>query len=125
MDVTLENPRRSPCPVACALDILGDKWTLLVVRDLLLGRTRFKEFIASPEKIPTNILSERLTRLQKRGLIQQTPAKDTPKRQVYRLTQKGPTVLALRDWGLQWEPGTGLGPPSTTTESAAPSSPPA
>jgi len=57
-----DSTRRSPCPVACSLDLIGDKWTLLVIRDLLFGRSRFKDFAASPEGIPTNILSERLGR---------------------------------------------------------------
>ncbi|MDB6109159.1 MAG: yodB [Pedosphaera sp.] len=105
--------RRSPCPVACALDILGDRWTLLVVRDLILGHTRFRDFIASPEGIPTNILSERLERLQRSGIIEQVPAQDGTKRLAYGLTGKGkalqPLLVALRDWGLEWEKGTRVG----------------
>ena len=103
-------PRRSPCPVSCTLDILGDRWSLLVVRDLLLGRTRFKDFAASPEGIPTNILSDRLARLQLHGIAEQIPAADGTKRLAYQLTEKGkalrPALKALRDWGLQWEKGT-------------------
>lgn len=103
-------PRRSPCPVACSLDIVGDRWTLLVVRDLILGRSRFKDFAASPEGIPTNILSERLTRLLRHRIVEQVRVKDTPKRLAYRLTEKGealrPMLKAMRDWGLAWEPGT-------------------
>jgi DNA-binding HxlR family transcriptional regulator len=99
--------RRSPCPVACSLDIVGDRWTLLVVRDLLLGRTRFRDFTASPEAIPTNILSERLERLLSHGIIEQIPAHDGTKRFAYRLTAKGkalqPVLKALRDWGLTWD----------------------
>jgi len=103
-------PRRSPCPVACSLDILGDRWTLLIVRDLFFGRNRFKDFTASPEGIPTNILSERLTRLQRHQIIKQMPAPDGSRRLAYRLTEKGkalgPLLLAMRDWGLTWEKGT-------------------
>lgn len=103
-------PRRSLCPVSCTLDILGDRWTLLVVRDLLLGRTRFKDFAASPEGIPTNILSDRLARLQRHGIAEQIPAADGTKRLAYQLTEKGkalrPALEAIRDWGLQWEKGT-------------------
>jgi DNA-binding HxlR family transcriptional regulator len=102
--------RRSPCPVSCALDILGDRWTLLVIRDLLLGRSRFKDFIASPEKIPTNILSDRLARLLKHRIVEQIPVQESPGRLAYKLTKKGksltPLLLALKDWGLQWEKGT-------------------
>src|SRR5689334_12446259 len=105
-----EADRRSPCPVACSLDIFGDRWTLLVVRDLILGRNRFRDFAASPESIPTNILSERLERLLRHGVISQIPATDGTKRFAYRLTGKGealvPVLKAMRDWGLKWEKGT-------------------
>src|SRR6516162_5663771 len=104
--------RRSPCPVACSLDIFGDRWTLLVVRDLFLGRSRFKDFAASPEGIPTNILSDRLVRLQEHDIIKQIPAADGTKRSPYQLTEKaralGPMLKAVRDWGLKWEKGTRL-----------------
>jgi len=102
--------RRSPCPVACSLDIFGDRWTLLIVRDLFLGRTRFKDFTASPEGIPTNILADRLERLLETGVVEQIPAEDGTKRLAYRLTEKGKalrTVLeAMRDWGLAWDKST-------------------
>jgi DNA-binding HxlR family transcriptional regulator len=105
-----ETDRRSPCPVACSLDILGDRWTLLVVRDLFLGRGRFRDFTASPEGIPTNILSERLERLLQHGIVEQIPAADGTKWSAYRLTKKGnalgPVLAAMRDWGLAWEKGT-------------------
>ncbi len=104
--------RRSPCPVACGLDLLGDRWTLLVVRDLLLGAERFKDFAASPERIPTNLLAERLARLLKHGVVEQTAAADGSRHPAYRLTAKGralgPVVIALREWGLAWEKGTRL-----------------
>lgn len=105
-----QTPRRSPCPVACALDLLGDRWTLLVIRDLLLGRSRFKDFMKSPEGIPTNILSDRLERLLEGGVVKQKPADDGTKRLAYELTNKGralrPLLRSMRDWGLKWEPGT-------------------
>lgn len=103
------SPLRSPCPVSCCLDLLGDKWSLLVVRDSLLGRTRFKEFAASPEGIPTNILSERLERLCRAGVLQQVPAEDGTKRMAYQLTPKGralgPVIMAMKNWGLRWQEG--------------------
>ena len=102
--------RRSPCPVACALDIFGDRWTLLVIRDLVLGKTRFKDFAASPEGIPTNVLSERLSRLLAHGIVSQVSASEGSKHLAYRLTEKGrallPIVGAMRDWSLAWEKGT-------------------
>ena len=101
---TAKKAKRSPCPVAYSLDILGDRWTLLVIRDLFYGRTRFKEFATSPEGIPTNLLTDRLERLLARGIIEQVPAEDGTKRMAYRLTKKGkalgPILRALRDWGL-------------------------
>ena len=102
--------RRSPCPVACSLDIFGDRWTLLIVRDLFLGRTRFKDFTASPEGIPTNILADRLERLLANGVVEQIPAEDGTKHLAYRLTQKGKALgsmlKAMRDWGLAWDKST-------------------
>ncbi len=102
--------RRSPCPVACSLDLLGDRWTLLVVRDLLFGAERFKEFVASPEGIPTNVLADRLQRLQHHGVVERVTAADGTRHPAYRLTDKGralrPVLGALRDWGLAWEKGT-------------------
>ena len=102
--------RRSPCPVACALDVFGDRWTLLVIRDLVLGKTRFKDFAASPEGIPTNVLSERLSRLLAHGIVSQVSAGEGSKHLAYRLTDKGRALLpilgAIRDWSLAWEKGT-------------------
>lgn len=102
--------RRSVCPLACGLDLFGDRWTLLIVRDLLAGDRRFKDFTGSPEGIPTNILSERLARLLKHKFIVQVTPPDGSKHLAYRLTAKGealrPILGAMRDWGLQWEPGT-------------------
>jgi DNA-binding HxlR family transcriptional regulator len=83
---------------------------MLVIRDLIHGASRFKDFTASPESIPTNLLSDRLQRLREAGDIRQIPAADGTKRLAYELTEKGnalgPVLLALRDWGLAWEPGT-------------------
>jgi DNA-binding HxlR family transcriptional regulator len=92
------------------LDIVGDRWTLLIVRDLMLGRNRFRDFITSPEGIPTNILSDRLERLLAHRIIEQMPAEDGTKRLAYRLTEKGralgPVLKEMRDWGLAWDPAT-------------------
>jgi DNA-binding HxlR family transcriptional regulator len=102
--------RRSPCPVACALDIFGDRWTLLVVRDLVLGAERFKELVTAPEGVPTNVLTERLARLLRHEVVEQVAAADGTRHPAYRLTKKGraliPVLEAMRDWGLAWEKGT-------------------
>jgi len=103
-------PPRSACPIARSLDILGDRWTLLIIRDLMLGRTRFRDFTASPEGIPTNILSDRLERLLRHHIVEQIPAHDGTKRLAYQLTDKGrglhPVLKAMRDWGLKWDKST-------------------
>lgn len=92
------------------LDMVGDRWTLLVIRDLFLGRTRYKEFVDSPEGIPTNILAERLERLVDAGLVKREPLVAGGKRMGYRLTPMGrslrPVLEAMRDWGLAWIPET-------------------
>ncbi|MFZ4681049.1 MAG: winged helix-turn-helix transcriptional regulator [Terrimicrobiaceae bacterium] len=102
--------RRSPCPVACSLDLFGDRWTLLVVRDLILGKSRYKEFSASPEGIPTNILADRLDRLVRHGIARRIPVSQGAGHRGYELTEKGhslkPLLRLLRDWGLKWERGT-------------------
>lgn len=96
--------RRSPCPIACTLDLLGDRWTLLIIRDLYLGKSLFKEFLASPEKIATNILSARLSKLCEGGLVERNG-------QAYSLSARGRSLLplldAVRQWGLENLPGTG------------------
>ena len=101
---------RSACPVACSLDLLGDKWTLLVVRDLLLGKATYSEFQNSPEGIPTNILAERLKRLLAAGIIEKSRYQERPVRYAYHLTKKGgdlrPVLLAMIDWGNQYIAGT-------------------
>ena len=106
----MKNSQRSCCPVACTLDIVGDKWTLLVIRDLFLGRTHFKEFAASPEKIATNILTDRLNKLVDHQLVETYRPKAGPNRDAYRLTKKGKSleslIKAMAKWGLKHLPGT-------------------
>jgi DNA-binding HxlR family transcriptional regulator len=101
---------RSKCPVSCVLDLLGDKWTLLLVRDLLLGKGTFTEFQQSPEGIPTNILAERLKRLLAAGIIEKLPYQERPLRYRYQLTCKGsdlyPVLSAMIDWGNRYVEGT-------------------
>ena len=97
--------RRSTCPIACALDLLGDRWTLLVIRDLLAGKSRYSDFVASAEGIPTNILADRLAKLEDKGLITSKPYQENPPRYAYALTPKGAelkTVLgALALWAAR------------------------
>ena len=97
--------KRSACPIACSLDIIGDKWTLLVVRDLFFGKTKFKELQESAENIPTNILANRLKQLEKAGMVVKTPYQDRPVRYQYHLTETGKSlesvVKAIVQWGEQ------------------------
>ena len=96
--------RRSVCPVASALDIIGDRWTLLVVRDLACGKAHFKELCESPEGIATNILADRLERLVADKLVAKAPSPVRPGRDAYRLTPRGESLLPVLDavarWGL-------------------------
>lgn len=96
--------RRSECPIAGSLDILGDKWTLLVVRDALDGKRRFAEFERSPEGIPTNILTDRLRRLVKAGILSRQQISGS-KRYEYVPTETGrqlrSVLLGLVAWGNQ------------------------
>lgn len=101
---------RSPCAVACTLDLVGDKWSLLVVRDLLPGSVTYGELQNSPEGIPTNILADRLKKLEQAGLIAKSAYHEHPVRYVYGLTQKGKALSdvlgALVRWGTKHIPGT-------------------
>ena len=63
------NFKRSACAIANTLDLVGDRWSLLVIRDLLSGKRTYSELVASPERIPTNILADRLKRLEGAGII--------------------------------------------------------
>lgn len=99
---------RSTCPIASALDLIGDRWTLLILRDLFLEKSKYGEFLESKEGIPTNILAERLVRLQKLGLIDKTEYQSNPPRFAYALTEKGKDLRqvlgALAMWGKRYVP---------------------
>ena len=104
----LNAKRRSGCPVSISLEIFGDRWSLLIIRDLMVrGFRTFKEFRKSDEGIATNILADRLQKLEAAGMI--TVEEDaTDRRRVnYRLTEKGidlaPVLLELLIWGARHE----------------------
>ncbi len=79
--------KRSECPISCTMDLVGDKWSLLIIRDMLyLGKTTYNEFLNSREGISTNILNDRLVKLTEVGLITYT---GTAKRKKYALTKMG------------------------------------
>jgi DNA-binding HxlR family transcriptional regulator len=110
--------RRSACPVANTLDLIGDKWTLLIIRDMRHGKRTYGELADSPEGIPTNILADRLKRLEGAGIIVRTAYQDRPARYAYTLSEKGKDLgallLALVSWGKKHIPGT-----RTSKEAAA------
>src|SRR5690349_11077859 len=82
--------RRSDCPLNAALEVLGDRWSLLIVRDLMFkGRTTYKDFLAGGEGVATNILADRLRRLEVEGVIEKGRDPVDARRMVYRLTTKG------------------------------------
>ncbi len=93
------------CPIARTLDLVGDRWTLLIVRDLFFGRSRFKEFLELSPGMPTRMLSERLKWLEANGLVERSVYSTHPLRADYRLTSVGrslrPVMEALVDWGLE------------------------
>ena len=105
---------RSNCPVAHALDIVGDRWTLIVLRDLFTGKARYSQFLTSPERITTNILADRLERMEAAGLISKKLYQERPKRFEYRLTEKGldlvPAMQAMARWANKHYPDTMTAP---------------
>lgn len=101
---------RSPCPIANLLDLVGDKWSLLVIRDMRRGKSTYGALLDSPEHIPTNILADRLKRLTAAGVIVRFPYQEHPTRYRYVLTDKGvalgDVLRALTRWGKDNIPGT-------------------
>ena len=99
---------RSPCPVASALDLVGDKWTLIVLRSIFSGRHRYSELAEIPERIATNILADRLAWLEEIGLVSRLLYQTGPARYEYHLTQMGadllPVLQALADWSRKHIP---------------------
>jgi DNA-binding HxlR family transcriptional regulator len=93
---------RSPCPVASALDIVGDKWTLVVLRTIFAGYHRYSDLLKMPEKISTNILADRLVFLEEQGLISRQAYQQKPDRFEYRLTPKGADLLPVLQSLAQW-----------------------
>lgn len=104
-----ELKQRSTCPVSTALDILGDKWSLLILRDMVFaGKSTYGEFLQSAEKIATNVLADRLAVLESQGILSKSVASDKKSKFTYRLTEKGvdtvPIIIALVQWGSKHGP---------------------
>ena len=100
--------RRSGCPVSFSLDLLGDRWTLLIIRDLIFSNKKYYgDFLGSPEKIATNILADQLAKLEKQGIVSRAGDPGNRTRYVYRLTQKGtdllPLLIEIILWGAKYD----------------------
>ncbi len=99
-------PRRSACPLNASLEAIGDQWSLLIVRDLLLkNRCRYGEFLNAEEGVSTNILADRLRRLESHGIVDSHPDPSDARKRVYQLTPKGrdlaPVLVELIIWGAR------------------------
>ncbi len=95
--------KRSDCPLSCSLDVFGDKWSLLIIRDLMFSnKCTYNDFLKSAEGIATNILASRLKALEENGLIEKSAHPDSKAKILYRLTQKGidllPIVMEVYIW---------------------------
>lgn len=102
----MSSAHRSQCPVSLALEAIGDSWSLLILRDMVLvGKKRYREFLASSEGISTNILANRLAKLEKLGIITKTDDPESGKQFVYAPTELAldlvPVVAALARWGMK------------------------
>lgn len=93
---------RSKCPIASALDLLGDKWSLVVIRDATVGKRRYGDFLESPERIPTNILADRLKRLEQANILRKRAYQTRPPRYEYLLTEKGAELLPVLQYLARW-----------------------
>jgi DNA-binding HxlR family transcriptional regulator len=103
---------RSHCPISSALDIFGDKWSLVIIRDLFIGINTYSDFLKSPEKISTNILVDRIKKLRSHGILDFKRDVNDNKIKYYYLTDSGidlfPMIMNLSLWSrkhLHVEPG--------------------
>ncbi|PHR59122.1 MAG: transcriptional regulator [Robiginitomaculum sp.] len=112
--MTTDTNWRSPCPISTSLEIFGDKWTLILLRDMFNGKTKYGEFLQSPERITTNILATRLATMTRHGIAQKQLYQSNPKRYEYILTDKGkglhPILVSMCHWGNEHYPDTWIAP---------------
>ena len=103
-DLTARRSYGQVCPIAKTLDVIGDRWTLLIIRDMLLGAAKFKDFLERQPAMPARILSDRLKKLEAAGIIERRIYSEHPLRAEYHLTRRGealqPVLLAIGSWGL-------------------------
>lgn len=106
-----DTPLRSHCPINYALECFGDKWTLLIIRDLMFGdKNTYGDFLTSDEKISTNILADRLRRLDELGIVMKRVDESNRAKGIYSLTPKGrdllPIMLEMTAWSGKYDPQT-------------------
>ena len=99
---------KSHCPVNYALEVVGDRWSLLILRDIVyFGKRTYNEFLGSSERITTNVLASRLNDLTKHGVIVKVPRRDDRRKEDYSLTEKGlaliPVLFELEAWGASYD----------------------
>ncbi|MDB5179336.1 MAG: transcriptional regulator [Patescibacteria group bacterium] len=107
--------RRSDCAINFSLEMFGDPWSLLIVRDIVyFGKKTYGEFLASEERIGTSVLASRLAALEQKGILSKHPSQTDKRKDEYRLTEKGldlvPVLLDLAEWGAAHDPETGASP---------------
>ena len=98
---------RSDCPISCCLEVIGDRWSLLIIRDIMLrGKMSYSEFLLSEEKIATNILVNRLSILETAHILSKQVSPTNKSKFIYHLTDKGidllPIIIEMMDWGAKY-----------------------
>lgn len=103
----MKQKKRSDCPFSCSLDMLGDKWTLLIIRDMVFfGKSTYGDFLKSPEGIATNILASKLQQLEENGIIKKLEHPDSKAKYLYKLSPKGigliPVLAEMYLWAERY-----------------------
>lgn len=108
--------RRSDCPISSTLELVGDRWTLIILRDMLNGKRRFSEFLDSPEQITTNVLADRLAQMVRNGLVIKATYQVRPTRYEYAPTEMArgllPVLQQISLWGNRYLQDTWIPPDS-------------
>ena len=104
--------RRSDCPINFALEMFGDPWSLLIIRDIVyFGKKTYGEFLGSEEGMATNILASRLAHLEQQGILVKKPSPSDKRKEEYALTEKGldliPVLVEMANWSAEHDPHTG------------------
>lgn len=109
MENASSSPHRSGCPINLGLELFGDKWSLLIIRDIMFaGKRHFREFLVSAEGISSNILADRLARLTEAGVLTRADDPAHKLKAIYSLTEKGiellPIIAEISRWSRKYQP---------------------